>query len=517
MDKANNIPRNDDATTHTFHSAQSSTYTLTALPEPEKEKGNPNVSVSSVDLAKAEKQPWEGYLDDELPDKGEAKYVRNFRHQLFTIYHRIFGVVFIVNMSIFIVYCVRDATIPRLGVTTTANLFTCILMRQDYVINAFFAVFCHTIPLSWPLWTRQLFSRVYHLGGIHSGTGVSGTIWLILFAAKSTYEKTRGHTQESLVFLRNLFTESPDSTILQVSIATIVIMYTILLLLLLMIIFAYPTFRQKFHNSFERVHRFMGWTAAALLWVLSVLITNDYKPKEQSLAYALKVSSSFWLTVILTASIILPWLRLRKVPVQCEVLSDHALRIFIDSTANAMPGSFMRISLSPLWEWHSFATIREPGRTGYSLIISQAGDWTTNIIQNPPEKLWIRGIPVCGVVHIVPMFRRVLLVATGSGIAPLIPQILAKTTELRLLWTSPNVLKTFGAKLVDEVMAKAPNAVIYDTRIHGRPDMVKLTHRMVDEFKPEAVVVISNEPLTRKIVYGMMSRGVLAFGAIWDS
>ncbi len=47
--------------------------------------------------------------------------------------------------------------------------------------------------------------------------------------------------------------------------------------------------------------------------------------------------------------------------------------------------------------------------------------------------------------------------------------------------------------------------------------MVKLVYRMVREFDAEAVVIISNEPLTRKVVYGMMSRGIPAFGAIWDS
>ena len=56
-----------------------------------------------------------------------------------------------------------------------------------------------------------------------------------------------------------------------------------------------------------------------------------------------------------------------------------------------------------------------------------------------------------------------------------------------------------------------------DTREHGKPDMVKLTYRLVREFNAEAVVIISNEALTRKVVYGMMSRGIPAFGAIWDS
>lgn len=56
-----------------------------------------------------------------------------------------------------------------------------------------------------------------------------------------------------------------------------------------------------------------------------------------------------------------------------------------------------------------------------------------------------------------------------------------------------------------------------DTRIHGKPDMVKLVYRIAKDFQPEAVCVISNERLTRKIVYGMVSRGIPAFGPIWDS
>jgi len=56
-----------------------------------------------------------------------------------------------------------------------------------------------------------------------------------------------------------------------------------------------------------------------------------------------------------------------------------------------------------------------------------------------------------------------------------------------------------------------------DTRKNGKPDMVKLTWRLVREFDAEAVIIISNQPLTEKVVYGMVSRGLPAFGAIWDS
>ena len=94
-----------------------------------------------------------------------------------------------------------------------------------------------------------------------------------------------------------------------------------------------------------------GWTATALVWVqvrdslsLSesliltchvitlqiVLLTNDYRLPGQSLGDALVKSPPFWLVLVMTLSIILPWIRLRKVPVRAEILSKHAVRLYFD-------------------------------------------------------------------------------------------------------------------------------------------------------------------------------------------
>jgi len=56
-----------------------------------------------------------------------------------------------------------------------------------------------------------------------------------------------------------------------------------------------------------------------------------------------------------------------------------------------------------------------------------------------------------------------------------------------------------------------------DTREYGRPDLLKLTLKMVKDFDAEAVAVISNQAVTEKVVYGLKSRGVPAYGAIFDS
>ncbi|KAF8134789.1 hypothetical protein K438DRAFT_1911680 [Mycena galopus ATCC 62051] len=448
-------------------------------------------SASSVELKGAVvREPWKGYEEDVLPDKLQGKKARNLRHLVFTLYRRLFGVVFVTNMAILIALLVRGADAPRLGLITLANLFVAVLMRQDYVVNALFSVFC-AVPPSWPLSIRRVCARVYHMpGGIHSGAAVSGTLWLAVFCGKATKEVVDGG----------------DTA--HASVATIAVSYSILLFLCGMVIFAYPSFRTKRHDSFERVHRFFGWTAIILVWAQIVLLTNDYRGK-QSLSHALVHSAPFWMLIVMTGSIILPWLRLRKVPVRAEVLSEHA--------ATTLPGSFVRLAVHPLKDWHGFATIPVPNEKGFSLVVSKAGDWTNSRITDPPSTIWVRGAPSFGVLRIAPLFRRIVLVATGSGVGPCAGSIFEQRVPIRFLWTSPNVRETFGDKLVDEILGASPDAVIYDTRKHGKPDMVKLTLRLVKEFDAEAVCVISNQKLTQKLVYGMMSRGIPAFGAIWDS
>ncbi|KAI0822323.1 nonribosomal peptide synthetase 12 [Trametes gibbosa] len=438
---------------------------------------------------------WDGYLEDELPEKTQGHVLRNIRHQIFSLYRRLFGVVFVVNMAIFIATLVKGgANSHELGLIVVSNLFCAILMRQDYVINAFFTVAC-AVPSSWPMAIRRIVARVYHIGGLHSGCAISGLVWLILFTVQATRELLNRE---------------------QISVATVAVTYFILMLLVGIVLFAYPRVRSTHHDAFERTHRFLGWSATALVWCQVVLLTNDYRAPSQSLGHALVHSPALWLVVVMTASIILPWLRLRKVPVRAEVLSNHAVRLYFDYVT-PKPGHFTRISESPLVEWHGFATISEPGKTGYSLMVSKAGDWTSKMINDPPKELWVRGVPCYGVLRIAPLFRRVVFVATGSGIGPCAPCIFAQRIPIRLLWTSPDVRKTFGDKFVDSILEKSPGAVIYDTRKNGKPDMVKLTYRLVKEFNAEAVCIISNQKLTRKVVYGMMSRGIPAFGAIWDS
>lgn len=114
---------------------------------------------------------WDGYEDDELPNKTQGPTVRNLRHRIFTLYRRLFGVLFITNAAVFIATVVnRHMNAQKLGLIVVANLFCAILMRQDYVINIFFNVFC-AVP------TSSVASLI--LAECHALTSaLSGGLWL---------------------------------------------------------------------------------------------------------------------------------------------------------------------------------------------------------------------------------------------------------------------------------------------------------------------------------------------------
>ncbi|EKG15692.1 AMP-dependent synthetase/ligase [Macrophomina phaseolina MS6] len=436
-----------------------------------------------------------------LPDKNGFHGERWLRHRFFNLYKRFFSIVWIANIVPVIVLAsgywkTHTLRLEDMTTATAANLTVAVLMRQEYVINLLFDL-ATAVPTWAPLSIRRQCARVFHIGGLHSGCAIMATMWFTAFIVSATRYYAIG-----------------EPTV-PISLAAIVVSYLVVLLLFGMIIMAYPSIRAKHHDSFELVHRFAGWAALALIWVQTVL-TVDSLRGGVSLGRALAQSAGFWLIIVITISIALPWVRLRKVPVRSEKLSDHAIRLHFDYT-DTVPGTAVRLSERPLVEWHAFATISEPGKKGFSLVVSNAGDWTKRQIERCPSQIYVRGIPACGVLRIAPLFKSVVLVATGSGIGPCLPVIMAKRVPCRIFWSTPHPEQTFGQKIVEAVYDTDPNAVVHNTRTMGKPDMVAISYRLYKELGAEAVCIISNRKLTEKVVYAMESRGIPAYGAIWDS
>lgn len=388
-----------------------------------------------------------------LPAAGQSLRAK-LKRRPFTHHNRLAAAVVVANLA-----CVPFADASTM---VLVNFALAVLIRQQYVINLLFRL-ATSVPKHWPLRIRWTMGKVYHFGGLHVGAAVCATAWFPFTAPSSA------------------------------------LTWVILALLAGMIVLALPPLRAKHHNVFERVHRFAGWT------VLAAFAFHSADP------------ASLWVLGVVVLSVALPWLRLRRVPVKIVRPSRHVALVWFDHGVTPFAGSSTSVSRSPLLEWHSFANVPTPGQSGFRLTISRAGDWTGALIDDVPGHVWVKGIPTAGVGNIDKLFRKVVWVATGSGIGPCLPHLLSGDTPSLLVWSTRHPRRTYGDDLVDEILGVQPEAIIWDTDANGKPDLVALTYQAYAESGAEAVICISNKKTTWQIVEELEVRGIPAFGAIWDS
>lgn len=366
------------------------------------------------------------------------------------------------------------------------NIAVAALVRQQVVVNALFWMATRA-RIQLPLRFRWGLGKIYSFGGVHVGAAISAACWYAVFCALTIQSSSNGLLAATALL------------------ATMILVG--------MIVTSMPTMRAMRHNLFELTHRFGGWALLVLVWIQTIALPLTQGGGLLDAA----CSPSVWLLILTTASIAAPWLRLRRVPVRVVTPSEHVAIAEFDYGVTPFAGSSTAISRNPLREWHSFANVPSPGRTGFRLTISRAGDWTGDLIDDRPQHLWVKGIPTAGVGNIDKLFRSVLWVATGSGIGPCLPHLLAETAPAHLVWSTRTPEQTYGADLVAEIREAVPSATIWDTTVRGKPDLLQLAYSEAIAHGVEAVICISNQPTTWNIVEGLEQRGIPAFGAIWDS
>ncbi len=418
------------------------------------------------------------------------------RHPALMEYNRLVFLVGATNLIVFVLG-LRDGwwfadgayRLDAIADVALINIAMAILIRQQRVVNALFWL-ATRVPTTWPLWLRWGAGKVFHFGGLHSGGTVSGTLWFAFLLFGMAANRLDGAAIPS------------DRTLTLTAV--------LVGLMILMIVSAQGPVRARFHNAFEKIHRFVGWTVLALFWVQTVSIAADAGVEPWQM-------TAFWVLCVLTLSIVSPWLTMKRVTVDVVKPSNHAVLARFDYGDTPFPGSSNAISHTPFGEYHSFANIPAPGQSGYRLAISRAGDWTGKFIENPPKKVWVKGITTSGVARIEVLFKKVVYVGTGSGIGPILPHLLAGDVPNYLIWSTRSPRKTYGDALVDEIEAHTDRPLIWDTDERGKPDLSALALQAVRDSGAEAVIVISNQKLTRRVVHDMESQGIPAFGAIWDS
>ncbi|KAL2269227.1 hypothetical protein VTJ83DRAFT_4073 [Remersonia thermophila] len=383
-----------------------------------------------------------GLPSSPLPPKNGPRLYRYLRWNFGSVYRRLFAIVYLANIAAMTVLAAsritsgdpRSFTRDDAATAATANVLLAILVRNEHVVNALFRMVCNPWMRGLPLRARTLAAKVYSYGGIHSGGAVAATSWYVAFVVLLTIDWTK---------------EDRDPGVLRgyVYLAS----YLVLVLLVCMLISAHPSIRRAMHNWFEGIHRFMGWLAVILLWAQLLLLAADAGMSQgatSSFGEALVRSPTFWMLIAITLLIIYPWTRLRLREVHAEVLSGHCLKLTFRNTGFKVDyGQAFRITDAPLRETHAFGVIPLPSSaetahhcpgctctrtpallgekqapvmdqtsgqsTDFSLLIAKAGDWTSNLIANPPRRLYTRGVPQFGVLRIAGLFSPVVVVATG--------------------------------------------------------------------------------------------------------
>lgn len=421
------------------------------------------------------------------------------RYFILDVYRRLFSLVFLANVGIFIAIMITDRKLLALVNATAANLMACGLARQPLVVNSIFKAVC-SIPRTAPLRLRLLAAKAHHYGGVHSGCGIASLVWYTGFVGMMSRE----------------FWSSGQTS--PITMPAVVLSYIIIALLLAIIMVAFPTFRVRKHDYFELIHRFSGWLVVALFVALLFVFCDDFsKVSHQPLGIFLVKLPAFWFLVITVMAIVHPWLLLRKVPVEPEYLSSHAIRLHFSHTSTSF-GKGIQVSTYPLRDWHAFATFPDIDGKGFSSVVSKAGDWTSACIANPPTHLWKRGVLIHGFAYVMRVFQRIIVVTTGSGMGPCLSFLGDENRpDIRVVWQTRSPLKTYGQGVLDMVAILDPNAIVIDTDRSARIDMVPIIRRLVKEHRAEAVCVVSNPVVTTRVVYELEKTGTPAFGPIFDS
>ena len=438
-----------------------------------------------------------------LPGELGFSLYQKLRWSIFSMYRKLFSIVTLVNLIAIVIFLIQlrhdnnIATYNNAATAAAANFCVAILIRNEHVVNLLFHMTC-SVPIWFPLVVRRYAAKVYSYGGVHSGCGIAGSVWYLIFGVLVISQFDGGRSDETALAATTALT---------------------LALLVLIVIFAHPYMRMRLHDHFESTHRFGGWAAILCLWVQTMfLVSARASEVKQNFGSVLVRTAGFWFLVIITLCLIYPWTRLRSRKMRVEVLSSHAARLHFDyTTLSSCHG--IRITDSPLKETHAFATIPNYAKNpGFSVLVSNAGDWTNKIISNPPSRIFVKGAPILGVARVALLFRKVLIVATGSGIGPCLSLLQAYPDyPLRVVWSAQRPQATYGDDIIRAVYRADPSAVIVDTKRTGRGNLLGLAYSLLKESDCEAAVVISNPAVTRNVVYGLESRGIPAYGPIFDS
>ncbi|KAG7449649.1 uncharacterized protein BT62DRAFT_886615 [Guyanagaster necrorhizus] len=417
----------------------------------------------------------------------------------FNTYRKFYTFVVSMNITGLILAATSTWKYPRdyTGAFILGNLLIAILMRNELFGRLLYLIIT-TLFAKWPpLWFRLgCTSVLQHLGGIHSGCATSGFMWLIF--------------RVILIFIDHK--DNHDVVLIMGVITNLAVAVSILS--------AFPWVRNTYHNVFERHHRFVGWLGLLCTWAFVVLgdsydvTTHSWKPDGIHIIR----QQQFWFAFGMTVFIIIPWLTVREVRVDVEIPSPKVVVLRFER--GMQQGLLARISRASIMEYHAFGIISEGVHSKeHFLICGVQGDFTRELVQNPPTTVWTRQLKFAGVSNTSTLYKRGIRICTGTGLGAALSTCIQVSLLWYLIWIGSDQEKTFGptiSGLIHKHLGPG-RSILWDSKERGgRPDVMKLIKEAYISWDAEVVFITSNRSGNKEMMEGCKAASIPAFGTLWD-
>ncbi len=342
---------------------------------------------------------------------------------------------------------------------------------------------------------------VYQLGLFHRYMAITSFTWLLIHIINKSISKP--YIDEILLF-------------------------SLLALLCIIILTAIQAFRTKMHGLFENIHRYFSYTALILL--ISYFHITCLQQGISYESYAFK--AEFYILLLTTILSISPWFGLKKIYPILQHAGEHVAAFKL--SGKPQYGSFTRITLGDC-QFHSFgdSVFDVNDNNCFTLFITAAGDRTKAIVKaanngvNLIKECAMRRDRSYGFMYHVAVYDTVLIVATGGGIAPVLPHIaLNKNTNIIVLWLGHDQVKEFSNQFLLDLRNKINTANI---RIHmlnsstpwvknmSQEETIQFILQAYEHYHPEALFIVSNPALTNEMLKACRQKNIKGYGATFDS
>merc|ERR1719384_2433353 len=338
------------------------------------------------------------------------------------------------------------------------------------------------------------------IGGLHSSLGVTALVWNVIYAIGA--------------FIR-------EGYVINMRSGTA---WCLPFLLLIICFSALPCIRHHCHNHFEILHRYLNWLALCLLITHLTLVIIHQAPTWQE---GLQTTPSLFAIglIILT---VYPWVILHRIKGRdIEIVPGNQATAFIFPWWAPM-GAVCKLS-TDFVEFHIMGITPLPkcADRGHRcfVLMKSLGDWTSSLNERAKvpgllddTTFYMSRIKPPNFTQGLFNWRRVFVLTTGAGIAPLIPYVVYTDylqIAISMVWVARDHANNYPKFLVD-ILDPIPNVVLYDTTKMPRPNLCTMTVDKAREFNAEAVFIVSNPKMAYHVSNYVIKQGIPVFASNFD-